>query len=267
MRNSQISSLEEALKNTESLVDATVKAAAVAMKAIKRVRAATQTGNVRELPKTIEGAEQALDALSNQFLMAKQTWNFDEGAYLSSRHFVSEVIDAAKETGVKIFEQDEMLYCYPFLIRVLPDEQTVMIDKAKERRLRPSVLANHLKQLQSKPVRFKSEAFLESLHSAYSDYLIDRKTTTKGRRQDGKPVRLTKVYKLFTLLPGLTRDYSKQEFARDLYLLDESRVTTTRDGYVITLHSPRGTEPDHQVFRIVTKDGSLKRYWGISFSK
>lgn len=257
-------SLEEALARTESDADAALKAASVTVRSLKKFRAGAKTGNLRELRKTIEAAEQAIIALTQQFKNAQEGWNFDEDTYLSSRTFPSEILETAEQMGVRIFERDDRLYCYPFLIRLLPNERSVMIDKARERRLRPSVLVSHLKELQNKPVQFKSGAFLEALSSAYSTAV---KTRGKERLMTGAVVPLVEIYGLLTLLPGQSREYSRQEFARDLYLLDQGDVRTTKNRSVISLHAASGRESANKVISIVTKDGKLKRYYGISFAQ
>lgn len=257
-------SLEKALAKTESDADAAFKAATTTVSSLKKFRAAAHSGDLRELRKTIEAADQAITALRQQFANAKEGWDFDEEAYLSGSAFRSELLQTAKQMAVKIVEQDDRLYCYPFLIRILPNECSVLIDKAREKRLRPSLLVGHLKELQNKPVQFKSEAFLESLSSAY---LTAVKTRGKDRLGTGALVPLVEIYGLLTLLPGQSKEYSRQEFGRDLYLLDRSGVTTTREGKRVSLHTARGNEPDRKVIPIVTKDGELKRYYGISFTQ
>jgi len=122
----------------------------------------------------------------------------------------------------------------------------------------------HLKELQNKPVRFNSKAFLESMYSAYS---IAVKTRGKERVRTGLVVPLVEIYRLLTLLPGQSKDYSRQEFARDLYLLDQSGVRNTKNGLVISLHAPSGRERASKLISIVTRDGGVKRYYGISFMR
>jgi hypothetical protein len=256
-------SLEQALAKTEADADATCKAATAALRSLKKFRVAAQTGNLRELQKTIEVAEQALADLRRQFTTAKEGWAFDEDAYLSNGLFVSEVLATAAQAGVHIYERDDRLYCYPSLIRVLPNDRAVVIDKARERRLRPSVLVRHLQELQNRPLRFKSEAFLESLHDAYSTAV---KTRGKDRRDTSAIVPLVEIYNLLTLLPGQAKEYSRQEFARDLYLLDQSGVTTVRSGATVSFHAARGNEAASKVIPLVTRDGQAKTYYGISFT-
>lgn len=264
MEIERLVSLEEALGKTEANAETVYKTATVAVSSLKKFRAAAQTGNLRELRKAIESAEQAIITLHQEFIKAKEGWDFDEETYLSGKAFISEILDLAQQIGLKIFEQDDRLYCYPFLIRILPNERSILIDKARERRLRPSVLVGHLKELQNKPVRFNSKALLESMYSAYS---IAVKTRGKERMGTGLVVSLVEVYGLLTLLPGQSKDYSRQEFARDLYLLDRSGVRNTKNGLVFSLHTATGREKSSRIIPIVTRDGEVKRYYGISFMK
>ena len=252
--------LEKALAKTEADADAALKAATVAVSTLKKFRIAAQTGNLRDLQKTIEAADQAITALRQQFTNAKEDWNFDEETYLSNKAFTSEILESAEQTGLKIFEQDDRLYCYPFLIRILPGERSILIDKVRERRLRPSVLVKHLKDLQSKPSRFKPEAFLESLFSAYEIIVAPR---GKEMINTGIVIKLRDIYDLLTLLPGQTKEYSTQEFARDIYLLDQSRVTGTKKGLIVAFHFNR---PQAGTITVITQHGDVKKYFGISFA-
>ena len=265
MENTYPNRLEKALTKTEADVEATLKAAASVVSSLKKFRLAVQTGNLRELRKTIESAEQAIAALKQQFTNTKEGWNFEVETYIASRAFPEELLEVAKSLGVKIFELDERLYCYPFLIRLLPNELAVQIDKAKEKRLRPSTLVNHLKAQQNKPVRFKPEAFLESLFSAY-ETLVEKKYG-KNQNGKGKVITLLEIYKLLTLLPGQAKEYSPLEFARDVYLLDQSGVATTKKGFVLRLPASTGTKTARNALRVITQEGQEKKYYGISFIK
>lgn len=256
-------SLEEALARTDADADATLKAAEAAVRSLKKFRSAAHTGDLRELRKTIEAAGQAISTLEQQFDTARTGWAFDEEAYLSSRAFTEEVMEAAAREGVKIFEQDDRLYCYPHLVRVAPGDGVVLIDKTRERRLRPSFLASHLRALQNKPVRFRPEAFLESLWAAYETAVRARKTAHAGT--SAPPVPLLEIYDLLTLLPGASRDYSRQEFARDIYLLDQSGVTHTKRGSRVEFPASTGTKSPGRSLTVITKNGREKRYYGIAF--
>ena len=262
MADRQIS-LEQALARLEGDVDVAVRAARTALASLKGVLASAHTGDLRELRKARETAEQAITTLQQQFANVREGWDFDEDAYLSGGAFLSELVETAERAGLKLYEQDGQLYSYPFLIRVLPGERAVTIDRVRERRLRPQTLVAHLKDLQNRPVRFKPEAFLEALYEAY---------TARAGKHDAELVpsasviRLASIYELLTMLPGHAKEYPRQEFARDIYLLDQSGVTTTRQGAKMSLSASSGTRSSASVLSVITQEGREKKYYGIAFS-
>jgi len=254
--------LEAALTSLERDAEATARAAAAATRAIKALQKVVKQGELRKLDAAIGAANQAVKALGQQFANTKDGWSFDTEGYLSSGEFAKELIECARKQGVNIREQDELLYCYPSLIRVLPGEQCVKIDKAKESRLRPTVLASHLKEVQQRPPRFRAEAFLESLYEAYRRLNPPQKGLLT---RVGRVVRLLQIYDLLTILPGQSREYTKAEFARDIYLLDRSGVTRTRNGAVVDFPASTGTKTPSATIMVITESGREKTYFGISF--
>jgi hypothetical protein len=68
------------------------------------------------------------------------------------------------------------------------------------------------------------------------------------------------------MLPGQRSQYSKQEFARDLYLLDQSGVTrTARNSRELRWSASTGTKGSG-VLVTVARSGQRQHYWGISFT-
>ena len=207
--------------------------------------------------------EQATDALHQQVAATVQRWDFDEASYFADGAYTRELLETAARLRVAMFEQDERLYCYPSLVQVLPAERMLLIDRARERRLRPSIVVEHLRTLQERSPRFRPEAFLEALFKAYR-VLAQRHGSAALER--GPVERLAQVYELLTLLPGQSREYSRQEFARDLYLLDRSGVIRTRTGHVVSFPASTGTKSASGVITAVTETGQERQYWGIAFT-
>jgi hypothetical protein len=147
---------------------------------------------------------------------------------------------------------------------VLPSERSILIDRTRERRLRPSIVVEHLRTLQERPPRFRPDAFLEALFNAYR-VLAQRHGS--GALQRGPVERLAQVYELLTLLPGESREYSRQEFARDIYLLDRSGITKTRDDFVVSYPASTGTKSATGVVTVITETGQERAYWGIAFTR
>jgi hypothetical protein len=83
-----------------------------------------------------------------------------------------------------------------------------------------------------------------------------------------KVIKLLDIYQLLTLLPGQSREYTTEEFARDIYLLDKSGVATTRSGAVLDLVSPStAARALRRSLKVITEEGQEKLYYGIAFKR
>lgn len=259
--------LEEALAQTERDARAAQRAAEVTAKAARRVVAATVTGDVAAIAKAIFEIEQATSALAMQVRNTGDGWSFDARSYAESGSLAEELKSAAGAEGLSIHEQDGRLFCYPALLKILPSEPAVEIDRKRFRSVRPSYVVQQLKVLRTRPQRFKPEQFLEVLFKAYE---WARKAEAGGpRRLDGQGpvIELTSLFDLLTLFPDAQKDYGRAEFARDLYLLDRSRVLETRAGARLELSASTGTKgAASKLLQIVGEDGVPKVYYGISFT-
>jgi len=245
---------------TQRDVDATLRTATAAVRELKRALAAARTGQVRDLRKALSAAQAATAGLAEDTRALAGNFDFDEQAYLSSGAYVKELLAAAEARGLAIVEDDDRLLCYPSLLRVLPTDAAIEIDKVRDRRLRPSVLVAALARAQERGVRFKAETFLDSLRSAY-ELLV----AGGGKRADAV-VRLVDIWSVLTMLPGQRAQYSKQEFARDLYLLDQSGVTwTARSPRTLRWAASTGTKGAGTLVT-VGRNGQQQRYWGVSFT-
>lgn len=253
--------LEQALATTEVDAAATLRAAGALMGPLKRFRNAVQVGDLQELRSSMEDAETAMANLRRKMSETKEGWTFNAQSYLSSGSYTKEVMDTAEKMGVTMFERDDRLFCYPALLRVVPSERVVAVDRKRERRLRPTVLVNMLKDLQDKPPRFRPEAFLAALFDAYSRIIAERGTSP----MDLAPVvPLVDIYGLLTLLPGQAKEYSKQEFARDIYLLHRGENHTTKSGATVSFPISRGVRG--KTLSVVDETGEQRRYYGIRFA-
>lgn len=256
--------LEKALAKTEQDAEMSLKAARAVVASLAKFRNAAKLGTLKELHAAIETAEKTEALLRQQIANTKAGWDFNEEAYLMDGSFIREVLDTAKQKGVSIYERDDRLYCYPVLIRVLPGERAVQINKTKEKKLRPPVLVEHLKELQKKPPRFQPKTFLEALYDAYC---VAVKSREKGLLPtSGTVIPLLEIYELFTLLPGQSKEYSKHEFARDIYLLDRSGEVGVRNGAKVSFPASTGTRLVSRTLSVINENGEEKRYYGIAFS-
>lgn len=256
----QDGTFEAALSATEARAAATLQSAAALTRELKRVKAGSAAGQARELRRALEAAETLAAQLAEAARSLRAGYDFDEQAYLASGAYAKELLATAATAGVDVFEEDERLLCYPSLVRIVPEQAALEVDRKRERRLRPSVVVALLAAAQRKGPRFRPEPFLDSLRNAY-ELVVAR----DGKRPDAV-VRLIDVWAVLTVLPGQAREYTKQEFARDLYLLDQSGLTTTsRSGRRLRWSASTGTK-GAGVLTTVTRGGQQRRYWGIAFS-
>lgn len=252
--------VEGALAATQQAAEFALKAAAGMTRDLKKASASARTGQIRDLRKALASARSAALALTDQVERLHEVFDLDEAEYLASGAFTKELLAAAESRGVAIFEEEDRLLCYPSLVRILPGEAAVEIDKVRERRLRPSVLVDLLAATQQRAPRFKPEAFLDSLRAGYELVVAGEQ-----KKADGV-VRLVDVWSVLTMLPGQRGQYSKQEFARDLYLLDQSGVTSTpRSPRELRWAASTGTK-GAGVLVTVARSGQRQYYWGVSFT-
>ncbi len=252
--------LEAMLAATERAADSTLKSAAAVARELKNAVTDARTGQIRGLRKALAAAQAASVALAEQAQALQDGFDLDEQDYLASGAYTKELLLAAEAKGLKIFEEEDRLLCYPSLLRVLPGDAAVEIDKVRERRIRPSALVDRLARTQQRPVRFKPETFLDSLRAGY-ELLV----ASEGKKVDGV-VRLVDLWTVLTMFPNQRGQYSKQEFARDLYLLDQSGVTSTsRSPRELRWSASTGTK-GAGVLVTVALSGQRQYYWGVSFT-
>lgn len=252
-------SLENALDDIERAADGAVRVAAALHTEAKRVKAAAASGQLRALRQSLDSAARLADQAATTARDLQARWTFDEQAHFTSGAYTAEVLAVASEQGLSAFESDERILSYPAIVSLSTTDTAVLIDKRKDRKVRPSVLVRTLKALQARPPKFRAEAFLEALAAAY-DLVVALRGVNPGAT-----VKLADLYTVLTVLPGSARDYSRQELARDLYLLDQSGITRTKDGRELELPASALTRGSG-VLRTVTRSGQEKVYAGINFT-
>lgn len=259
MKDPAPSSLEEDLSALEDDAAALTQQLGDLLRDVKKVRGLAAKGLLRDLRKTVDTLPERAELATDRLRRLRAESDIDVKAVLASGAFARELTDAARAANVAIDEQDGRLLCYPSVIQMSPSDETVLIDKKRERRLRPSVLVQQLKARQEQPPPFKPDAFLETLARAY-----DLQIAKEGRAT-GAVVKLVDIHGILTLLPTQKKEYPVPDFTRDLYLLDQSGANVTRNGRRMDLQASAMTRGSG-VLTTVTKSGQSKIYAGVSFS-
>jgi hypothetical protein len=249
--------LEGALARVEREVEASSKAVTSLARELKRAHAAVAAGQVRELRRALDAAAAMAGDVVARVGAAATAYDVDEADLLASGAYAKELLAAAEAADVAMFADDDRLLCYPSIVRVLPGEAALEIDRKRARGIRPSVVVAQLAKAQRAGPRFKPAPFLASLVGAYELVVAGQ------GKAPGAVVRLLDIYNALTLLPGQSRDYTRAEFARDLYLLDQSGETAGPGGRRLRWAASSGTR-QAGVLTTVAMSGQQQRYWGVA---
>ena len=260
---------EQAFTDTERAAEAARKSAASVVSQAKALAKAAQGGDIAGIRRGQEKLNQALTALRQEVSNAGSCWPFsdeEEKQYLVNLdQYAKELSNAAVEKGLKIHERDGLLISYPSIVRILPDDRAVRVDRKRVPTIRPSYLADLLLKNQGKSSGFQPQRFLEALYRVYTD-IVKEASLDLLPRAGGRVVPLARIYRLMTALPG--RDYDRSDFARDLYILNSNGPQRTKSDAVVSFPSSTGTRRrSSDLFSFVGPDGNNVEYYGIRFDE
>lgn len=261
------STLEEALRTLEAQVDAALGGAQSLQKTLRKAKAAASVGNLKDVDRSLGSVVVTGTELTKRLESLRNAWLFRAEEYFSDGRFADELIEAAKEAGLRLIEKDGRLYCHPMLLSVASKDLAVLVDRKPERRVRPSRLIQSLLARQKQPRKFAIDRILELLFSGYRvlapSYDRTWSPESPGR---GPVVPLVSLHDVLTLLPSAAKDYSLAEFGRDVNLLDRNPDTRTKDGRKFTLPAATGTKGGKRL-TVIEETGAERIYVGIAFQK
>lgn len=260
--------LEQAFDDAERAAVSTMDSAKSLTRLATQMQKAAKTGNITAIKRAQGRLGDALTILTQEVKSAVESWPFEEvkeERYLRD-DYAAELIDAAEEQGLDIFRGDTGLIAHPSIVRILPDKRAVRIDRKQNSSIRPSHLAGVLLANQEKRSRFRSGAFLESLYNVYSD-IVRGDSSNRFVQVSGRVVRLDRIYKLITALPGGNREYDRTDFARDLYSLEVNGPKRARKGAAVSFPASTGTKGSRGVFSFIGPDGQRINYYGLKFTE
>ena len=257
--------LEDALESMQRSVEEVTARANKLAAAGKKAGKAAAVGDLKALRQILATLVEMADQAEEASARAVATWAFkneaDEERYFEDGRYQTELLAAARKARLGLFDMDGVLASFPSLVRIVAKDRAVAIDRKPFRLVRPSHLVKHLQAVQARPSRTNFSQFLEALHRVYQLTVAERSTRSGVAR-------LVDIYKNLTVLPAVRKDYTQQEFARDIYLLDESGITQTSGGRRMRLHpGSTGSKSPAQLLRVVDRAGAQKTYYGLEFEK
>lgn len=218
---------------------------------------AAEDGDLSQRQKVATQARDLAEELCNSIVAASSQWSFDEQAYLSSHRWRDELeAEGARDGAFRAFVDGDTLLVPPVVLRALPANKALRIGKARTSRLRPSVVAAHLKNLRERMNLSASTEFLESLHQV-------ARTQDSGERNP--LVKFSDAYNTFCIAPGYRRENPKADFGLAIHALHLSGLQSTRAGIPFQFEWPAANCKESEVFTVVAEDGKPLRYFGIQF--
>ncbi len=271
-------SLEQVLAEAEKAAESAIKTAASVASAARRVKKAASGGAFSgraTIKGGVEDAKKALENLQQQVRLLEaaagraDAWPpeaDDQPSFKES--YTAELRSLAEAKDLSIREQDGVLVSFPTVVRVAQDDRSLQIDQKKINTIRPSRVIDILKDSKKKVSRNRPEPFLKAIYLVYDDLLSyqPQGTLANGLRT---VVPLRRIYEHFTALPSSRKDYSKIDFARDLYLLESQGPKQFKKGAkFISVSFPASTGARGRAdISFAGPDGYERKYYGIQFDE
>lgn len=262
----ELDSLEGALADIQQRITNAARSTKRVASTLSAAQKAGAHGDLSGLRRALREATDTLSVAQADIDIMSSAWRWDEEMeqdYLRDGRFIEELKKAAEAARLNLQEDEGQLMCYPSVLKIDAGRRVVLIDRKPYKFLRPSVLVAHLRDVQKRPPRFKAAAFIESLYTAW-DYARHFRA---GSHAPSLGVGVDKIYAVLTVAPGSGKEYTKQEFGRDLYLLEASDVRTTRKGARIGFSRATGTKAASGVISVVGEDDRKVIYSSITFSE
>ena len=259
---------EEGFAAAGSAADSVLKSLVYVSTLVRQLRRAAQDGNIAAVRRASERLDTGVNLIRQQAANAANAWPFTEEAereYLEDG-YAEELKGEAQKKGLQVFDRDGRLIAHPSVVRVMPGERALRIDRRQRSAIRPTKIVADLEKLQKSPPRSNPQQLLEKLYQIYLE-LTDRDTADGLRLgKVGQVVRLNLVYSMWTGRPGTEREYSQLDFARDLYNLETSGVNQVRSGARVSFPASTGTRNPRGTISFVGTRGEPILYYGIQFT-
>lgn len=251
-------SLEATFDAWETSLARLEQQAAQVLRAAKQLRKAAQDGSLAAAAAAQGTLRESAARLGETIARDAQLPPINIPAVFEDGSFLTELSEAASAANVTLVQRDGRITAYPVVLRLEPRNMGVRIGRKLERRLRPSVLARHLKAIQERPTRFNARSFLDRLLLAY-DALAP-----EWRYGEGPLISLAAVHDMLTLLPAAAADYPMEEFLVDVLRLDREPDARSSRGHRFELGGSTGTKGAKRLTAF-DETGAQHDYYAVRF--
>lgn len=255
---------EQGFADTENAAASTIKSTSDVARAARALERAAKTGSINAIRKSQTDLNEALRALTQEVHNAAQSWPFqpdEEESYLQEQYAV-ELRQIAADQRLEVHEHDGRLIAHPSIVRILPANRAVRIDRKQASTIRPSYLVSELLKKQNTPARSGGRTILEAMYRSYQMLIGGLSPLHRLDASPAQAVPLSRVYDALTLMPGTARDYSRTDFARDLYSLETKGPRETRSRAQVRFYGGRQSN-----ISFVAPDGKIITYHNVAFTE
>jgi hypothetical protein len=252
-------SLEATLDAWESSLARLEQQASAVLRAAKQLRKAAHDGALAGAGTAHGALRDGAAKLMESIAQDAQIPSIDIPAAFESGSFLTELSQAAAAAGVTLVQRDGRITAYPVVLHLEARNLGVRVGRKLERRLRPSVFAQHLKGLQQRSGRFNARSFLDRLLRAYTVRAPD------WRSGEGPLVALAALHDVLTLLPAAAADYPMEEFLVDLLHLDRDPDARSGRGHRFELGGSTGTKGAKRL-TVYDESGAQHDYYAVRFA-
>ena len=261
---------EQGFADAENAADSVLTTLGEVSKLARQLRKEARDGNIAGVRRSAERLQDGLNLIMQEVANALDAWPFtpeEEQMYLRDQYH-GELIEEARKKNLQIFYRDGNLVAHPSIIRVMPVDRKVQINRTETLKIRPTKIATDLEALQ-KRTRRNPQTFLEDLYRAYVRLTSIRQSDAMEFGAAGQVVQLKRIYddiSLYTRLSGARLEYTLLDFAQDLYSLEDSDIRQTRTGARVSFPASTGTRGTSGTISFVGPNGESILYYGIQFT-
>ena len=257
--------LDERLATLEGLLGRVERHAKTMLGTVRALRRQAAHGDLVTMEKLFRDAPRQVEQVGAALTEARDGFSYDAEAEFASGTYTAELLAAAREHGLVLVERDGRLTAFPLLLKLEPKAPGVRVGRRLERQIRPSVLVERLKKLQTAEV-FHPAAFLGLLFDAYADLAPGEQPGWRANKPgQGAVVRLVDVHDALTRLPVAAEAYPRAALACDLLRLNRHPDTRTRRGHRFSLPASTGSKGAGRL-TVYDEHGAEHTYVGIRFS-
>lgn len=256
--------VKQVLTAIDAQVDDLMNATKQVRASLKKIQGAARNGDLVLLRTLLEEGKSVILSLGCHFVKTQALLVGSEASSLTDHAFYQEILTATHQEGRNFDSQDDEEFPFTALLELLKKKGPRSGNGTPKHHISPSAPIKRLTDVENKPFQFKTNAFLEILYTAYSIVVAGRGKSLIGI---GTVIPLLDLYHLLTILPSQAKEYTKEEFSHDVYLLDESGKITTKNNHRLQFHASTGVRDASKALTVITKGGKEKTYYGISFLK